>query len=108
MDRITVTELAQMIDSGKNPVIFDVRPAEIRLRDGIIPGAHVAHPSDIETALHEFPRDAEIVVYCSCPNEASAALAAQHLRRAGFKTIRPLLGGIEAWEKAGYPIASAA
>lgn len=108
MDRITVTELAQLIDGGKNPVIFDVRPAEIRLRDGIIPGARVAHPSDIETALHEFPRDAQIVVYCSCPNEASAALAAQHLRRAGFKTIRPLLGGIEAWEKAGYPIASAA
>jgi membrane protein DedA with SNARE-associated domain/rhodanese-related sulfurtransferase len=108
MDRITVAELAQMIDGGEKPVIFDIRPADMRLRDGIIPGARVAHPSDIETALKEFPRDAEIVVYCSCPNEASAALAAQHLKRAGFKTIRPLLGGIEAWEKAGYPVAIAA
>ncbi len=108
MDRITVAELAQLIEGGKNPVIFDIRPAEARLRDGIIPGARVAHPSDIQTVLNEFPRNAEIVVYCSCPNEASAAIAAQHLKRAGFTTIRPLLGGIEAWEKAGYPVASAA
>ena len=106
MDRITVGELASLIDGGKAPVIFDVRPADARQRGGMIPGAHVAHPSDIETAVTQFPRDAQIVVYCSCPNEAAAAMAAQHLRRAGFKTIRPLLGGIEAWAKAGYPVAA--
>jgi hypothetical protein len=37
-------------------------------------------------------------------NEASAATAARHLKRAGFKKIRPLLGGIEAWSQAGRPL----
>jgi rhodanese-related sulfurtransferase len=45
-----------------------------------------------------------VVVYCSCLNEASAATAARHLKRAGFKKIRPLLGGIEAWSQAGRPL----
>lgn len=107
MDRITVAELAEMIHDGTNPVILDVRPADARLRDGIIPGARFAHPSDIDAVMTKYPHDAQIVIYCACPNEASAAVAAQHLKRAGYRTIRPLLGGIEAWSKAGYPITAA-
>ncbi len=108
MDRITVAELAAMIHEGKSPIILDVRPADARMRNGIIPGARFAHPSDIDSAMTQYPRDAQIVIYCACPNEASAAIAAQHLKRAGFRTIRPLLGGIDAWSKAGYPITAAA
>jgi rhodanese-related sulfurtransferase len=51
-----------------------------------------------------YSHELEIVVYCACPNEASAAIAAMHLKRAGFKQIRPLLGGIDAWIQAGYPV----
>jgi len=101
MDRISVDELIAMIDRGNVPVILDVRSATTRARDGIIPGALPAHPEDIHPALLEFDRDAEIVVYCACPNEASAATAAQHLRKAGFRKIRPLLGGVDAWVAAG-------
>jgi rhodanese-related sulfurtransferase len=54
--------------------------------------------------LEDHDRDAEVVVYCSCPNEATAAVAAKHLKKAGFKKIRPLLGGIEAWVKAGHKL----
>jgi membrane protein DedA with SNARE-associated domain/rhodanese-related sulfurtransferase len=104
MDRISVSELAVLIDRGESPVIFDVRTAEARLRDGIIPGSLAAHHSDIATALEAYPHEIEVVVYCSCPNEASAATAARHLKRAGFKKIRPLLGGIEAWSQAGRAI----
>jgi rhodanese-related sulfurtransferase len=53
----------------------------------------------------DFDRNAEIVVYCACPNEASAATAAQHLRKAGFRKIRPLLGGVDARVAAGRPLA---
>lgn len=106
MDRISVVELAEMIREGKTPVIFDVRPVDARLRDGMIPGSrHVAF--DVTDTLDEYPRDAQIVVYCACPNEASAAVVAQQFKRAGFKTIRPLLGGIDAWGKAGFPLAPA-
>jgi AraC family transcriptional regulator len=32
------------------------------------------------------------------------AVAAKHLRQLGFKKIRPLLGGIDAWVQAGHPL----
>lgn len=54
--------------------------------------------------MRDYDRDAEIIIYCACPNEASAALAAKHLKDAGFRRIRPLLGGVDAWIDAGYPI----
>lgn len=105
MDRITVDELAALLADGKTrPLILDVRSPESRRRDGFIPGALAAHPSDMHPALRDHSRDAEIVIYCACPNEASAALAARHLRRAGFRRIRPLLGGIDAWARAGHEL----
>jgi membrane protein DedA with SNARE-associated domain/rhodanese-related sulfurtransferase len=104
MDRISVEELAAMIDRGETPVILDVRSADLRLREGIIPGSLAAGIAEAPTMLERHPRDIEVVVYCSCPNEASAATAAMHLKRAGFRRIRPLLGGIEAWSEAGRPI----
>ena len=70
--------------------------------------------SKIETlsrALDEAFRDPlelltadEVIVYCACPNEASAAAVAKKLMRAGFKRVRPLAGGIEAWVERGYGI----
>jgi membrane protein DedA with SNARE-associated domain/rhodanese-related sulfurtransferase len=102
MDRITVEELAALLADGTaRPLLLDVRSAESRLRDGIIPGALAAHPQDMHPILKDHARDAEIVIYCACPNEATAALAARHLRRAGFRKIRPLLGGIDAWAQSG-------
>jgi membrane protein DedA with SNARE-associated domain/rhodanese-related sulfurtransferase len=106
MDRITVAELVDLIESGNPPVILDVRSADARGRDGIIPGALAAHPEDIHPLLEEISPETEIVVYCACPNEASAAVAARHLKRAGFKKIRPLLGGVEAWVGAGRQLAN--
>jgi rhodanese-related sulfurtransferase len=48
------------------------------------------------------PTDRELVLYCSCPNEASSARVACFLRRNGIEA-RPLLGGIDAWRQAQYP-----
>ena len=107
MDRITVDELRGLIDQGQELVILDVRPKEARMQDGIIPGAVPAHPEDIDPVVTTYSRELEIVVYCACPNEESAAVAAKHLKQAGFKKIRPLLGGIDAWVQAGQPVALA-
>ena len=104
MDRITVDQLRGLIATGRKPLILDARPKEIRAQDGIIPGAIPAHDEDIAAVAKCYPHEREIVVYCACPNEASAATAARHLKQAGFKTIRPLLGGIDAWTQAGLPL----
>jgi len=106
MDRITIEELIGLIEAGRAPIILDVRSPDARSQGGIIPGALAAHPEDIHPLLQQISPDSEIVVYCACPNEASAAIAARHLKRAGFKKIRPLLGGVEAWIGAGRQLAN--
>ena len=107
MDRITVDELRNLMAAGGPLLILDVRAKEVR-QDGMIPGAVSAHPEDIDPIVHDYGRDLEIVVYCDCPNEEAAATAAKHLKQAGFKKIRPLLGGIDGWIEAGHPVERAA
>jgi membrane protein DedA with SNARE-associated domain/rhodanese-related sulfurtransferase len=104
MDRITVGELRRLIEEGRKPLILDARPKEVRLREGTIPGAMPAGPDDLASIVLAARGDREVVVYCACPNEASAALVAKRLKRDGVKTIHPLLGGIDAWIAAGQPL----
>src|SRR5690348_8647826 len=69
------------------------------------PGRAVAaHPAEIKAVIDMYSGNHETIVYCACPNDASAATAAKHLWRAGFKRIRPLQGEIDAWVEAGHPI----
>lgn len=103
MDRITVSELRRLIEAHHDLLVLDVRTPQARVQ-GMIPGAVPAHLADMDSVMTMYPREREIVVYCSCPNEASAAIAARHLKKAGFKRIRPLLGGIDAWVEAGLPV----
>ncbi len=42
--------------------------------------------------------------HCDCPNDASAALMAKTLKAQGFKRVRPLAGGLDAWRAQGLPI----
>ena len=105
MARITVAELNQLIEAGQPPLVVDVRSAAARQLDARgIPGALLADLSGIDRAVHQVPFERELVIYCTCPNEVSAALAAMTLRRQGYRQVRPLLGGLDAWVDAGYAV----
>jgi len=104
MARITVDELRQKLDAGETPLIFDLRSsAAVEQDPTLIQGAIHLSIEDIEKRLSEFPRDRDIIVYCSCPNEVSSARLALQLQRKGFTRVRPLLGGIDAWREQKYP-----
>ena len=106
MARITVDELQALIEAGANPSIVDVRSRGARGRDPRrIPGAVPVDMADIEEgAFPDLPTDRDIVVYCTCPNEASAARVAKLLMARGFARVRPLLGGFDAWVDAGLAV----
>jgi len=104
MARITVSELHQMLDAGNAPLTFDLRSnAAVEEDPSLIQGAIHLSLEDIEKRLDDFPRDRDIIVYCSCPNEVSSARLALRLQRKGFTRVRPLLGGIDAWKEQNYP-----
>jgi membrane protein DedA with SNARE-associated domain/rhodanese-related sulfurtransferase len=105
MARIDVAGLYDLMQAGAKPIVVDVRSVTARdLDPRAIPGAlHV--PLD-EVALHlrDLPRDRDIILYCSCPSEASAARVARILMNHGFAKVRPLFGGLDAWTAAGYAV----
>jgi membrane protein DedA with SNARE-associated domain/rhodanese-related sulfurtransferase len=103
--RITVNELYQLIEEGRKPVVVDVRSQAARIVDNrIIPGALMADLRGVDQDLQQVSIEEEIVIYCSCPNEVSAAKAAKGLMMLGYHRVRPLLGGLDAWAHAGYAI----
>ncbi|MBD8882048.1 VTT domain-containing protein [Rhodanobacter sp. 7MK24] len=105
MARIGVEELAGAIAAGRAPVVIDVRSALARQLDGrLIPDALLAEVDGVVQVVDAIPFDRELVVYCNCPNEVSAAYAAQALMAHGYRHVRPLLGGLDAWDAAGYTV----
>jgi membrane protein DedA with SNARE-associated domain/rhodanese-related sulfurtransferase len=103
--RISVGELDRMITDGEDPIVLDVRSRTHRELDGRrIPRALPVDLDDLERTLAQIPRDREVVVYCACPNEASAVKVAMQLRERGIHRVRPLAGGIDAWILAGFSI----
>lgn len=108
MARISVAELNDLIQSGAQPVIIDVRSATARaLEPHWIPGAVAIPLENVDAHVKDLPRDRDIILYCTCPSEASAARVAKMLMNRGFKRVRPLQGGLEAWVAAGHPVTQA-
>ncbi len=104
--RISVEELRGLIEAGNPPAIVDVRTGRSYAVQHI-PGALRMTLEEIGAhgeRLAALPRDGEIVLYCTCPNESSAASVARALMDRGFTRVRPLQGGLESWRAAGHPL----
>jgi rhodanese-related sulfurtransferase len=99
--RISKEDLKQRLDSGANPVLVDARlkypyehstvklPGAIRFAgDGPVPS---------------LPKDREVVVYDSDPNELASSRVAAVLIRQGYRAAA-LKGGIVDWLEAKLPI----
>jgi len=104
MARITVDELHQRLEKGEDVTILDLRSAaEVERNPLLIRSARHLTMDELKTRQSEIPRDRDIILYCSCPNEVSSARMALLLQRSGFTRVRPLLGGIDAWREKNYP-----
>jgi membrane protein DedA with SNARE-associated domain/rhodanese-related sulfurtransferase len=98
MERITIDELRNIIEAKTPHYIFDIRNS-LAIERETIPGAQILLMKDIEKRVFEIDFDHEIITYCACPHEASAALAAIKLKDRGFTKVRPLKGGTHSWFK---------
>src|SRR6185437_15550976 len=105
LPRVTVAELHELMGRDSTPIVVDVRSALGRDEDRrCIPGALEMGLDEVARRAAEFPPDREVVFYCACPNEASAALATRRLMDHGHGRVRPLTGGLDAWVAAGYEV----
>ena len=66
MSRISVHELKDLIDKGKDPVVMDVRTVSVRNRDPRrIPAAIVTSAQEIDEVVAGLSPDDEIILYCT-------------------------------------------
>lgn len=105
MSKISVDELKQRLDAGEAISVVDVRhPLSVQLDPDTIPGSLNFTLEEIEHRHQEIPRDRDIVLYCTCPNEVSSARTAFLLKKKGIHRVRPLEGGLDAWRERKYPV----
>jgi membrane protein DedA with SNARE-associated domain/rhodanese-related sulfurtransferase len=103
--RLTPEALSRRLATGDPVRIIDLRTAiDFGVTQRIVPGAIRMDPEDLDARHQEIPRDCDIVLYCTCPNEATSARVALALKRRGIERVFPLEGGMEAWISCGYPV----
>ena len=87
-------------------LVVDIRPVELRERDGALPGALVVDRNQLEwrldpTSPHRLPDvtgpDQAIVVVCD--EGYASTLAAASLREIGLRAATDLAGGYQAWRR---------
>ena len=101
--RITIDELRELLSGEPRPFVVDVGSRLAHQSRPHIPGARMLDLDTIARA-DDFPTDQDIILYCACPNEESARRAAQILLGKGWKRVRPLAGGLDAWIAAGHAV----
>lgn len=105
VSRMTVQELKEAIDRGERPFVVDLRhKLEFLVNPRTVSTAVRIAPDELSLRQAEIPRDREVVLYCTCPSEATSAKVAMDLKKIGIIKVRPLLGGLKAWEDEGYPM----
>ena len=103
--RLEPEELKRMLDAGEEVFIVDLRhPLELLPDPFTLPGAQHISPEALAARQQEIPRDRDIVLYCTCPSEATSANTAMILHRLGIERVRPLRGGFDEWKRLGYPM----
>ena len=94
IEQVEPRVLRDRLAAGELPTILDVRePEEIQIVR--FPGAVEIPMSEIPSRLSELDANDEIVVLCH--HGVRSAHVAGYLAQQGFRQVRNLAGGIDAW-----------
>ena len=103
--RLEPEDLKRQLDSGEMVYILDLRhPLELAEDPHTLPGARNVAANAVRQWFADVPSDSDVVVFCSCPGELTAAKTALELQKRGIEHVRPLRGGYDAWKSLGYPV----
>lgn len=105
MKSITVTELHELIRTGKRTDLIDVRtPGEYAAIH--VPGTRLFPLDQLDclSVLAEFGDVSDAPLYVFCHGGTRAGRAAEKFARAGFNDCVVVEGGTAAWASAGYPV----
>jgi membrane protein DedA with SNARE-associated domain/rhodanese-related sulfurtransferase len=101
--RISPAEAIELMQRDSELIFVDARSNVERDRDQRrLPRAVAAAGRTVVEVVPQDARGHTIITFCTCPNEASAAMLAEQLLRAGHRRVRVLTGGEAALEALGH------
>jgi rhodanese-related sulfurtransferase len=109
LQRVGPAAAQQAVEAGA--LLVDIRPSELRDRDGTIPGALVIGRNVLEWRLDPasadhipemVSHDQQVIVLCD--EGYASSLAARSLQQLGVHAATDLAGGFQAWKAAGLPV----
>ena len=108
---ITVDELKKSLDSKTPLLMIDIRPFDDYKgtgdsKYGHIPDAVSIPMLELESRLEELEEYKEKEIVTMCPGGGLSLAAVDIMQEAGFKKVKSLKGGTDAWHKKGYPTVS--
>ena len=98
---LSIAELHRQHEAGQAPMLVDVR-FNHEWKEGHIPGALHVELGDLLEHMDGLPRDAALATTCAAGVRGSTA--ASLLQREGFSDVSVILGGVNDWREAGYPL----
>jgi rhodanese-related sulfurtransferase len=98
---ISPQDAAAKLQTGE-AVIVDVRDKDEWDEEHIAGAMHLSRGT-IELDIEEKVPDTNAMIICHCGGGGRSALAAESLRKMGYKNVRSMAGGFKAWKSAGLP-----
>ncbi len=99
---VTPQKAVRLINQKKS-TLFDVRSEE-KYKQGHIIDAQRADPDTIEAACKKLKLKPDDTIILVCQAGISAGKAGAKLKKAGYKNIYNITGGMNAWKQADLPV----
>jgi rhodanese-related sulfurtransferase len=96
---IDAAELKRMQQTRDSFKLIDVREPD-EVAQGAIAGAVALPRGQLEHKIDTITTDKDAKIVCYCGGGGRSALAAQSLKRMGFKNVISLAGGYKGWKSA--------
>ena len=94
--KISVKDLAKMIDGGIAPIVIDVREAHELEISSLSQAIHIPM-NDLNEKIGQYSVDDHLVIMCRTGSRSN--YVTQALSNAGYKNVKNLTGGINEWAK---------
>lgn len=101
---ITVEQLKEISESDRDIFLLDVR-TQSEFEKGHLSFVDMLIPYDsLELYIEKLPKDKETEIYSYCRSGGRSMIASKFLISKGYKNVFNILGGIMAWEDAGFEV----
>jgi rhodanese-related sulfurtransferase len=96
IQKLDSAQLRRMQQTGEKFTLIDVREPD-EVAQGAIAGSVALPRGQLEHKIDTITTDKAARIVCYCGGGGRSALAAQSLKRMGFKNVQSLAGGYKKW-----------